>query len=152
MHDVRRFLHQPFNMPGMLLHVGYPALWLDQLHRAGNEITVIESIPARVTPHLQDPRVSRFIAGRILEVHQVDRMFDYIWWWHGPEQINPKEFRSVLEKLKAKARQQVAIFSGQREGPWQWVPTVQDFEDAGLETDEHGSPDWPDWQIVGWTT
>jgi len=150
-HDVRKFLDVSFNQPGMLLHIGYPGLWLDQLCEAGNEITVLEAVPNRITPYLTDPRVTRFVSGRIGDVQDVGQLFDYIWWWHGPEAFEHGDFVKILEKLKVKVRQQVVVFSGQREGPWRWVPTVQDFEDAGLETDEHGSPDWPDWQIVGWT-
>jgi hypothetical protein len=166
MHDVRLFLRAPFDEPGELLYVGYrrdACSWLEELHEAGNRITVLEKWPANVTADLDDPRVSRFWVGDVRSVEQVYGLFNHIWWWHGPEHIAKAEFPGVLLKMVFKAKRCVAVaapWGRYEQGPaygnpheqHMWSVYEQDLQAVGMETRTDGVMDEPGSEVVGWVT
>ena len=165
MHDIRPYLPEPFEDPGTVLYIGYrldACAWLQELHEAGNEITILEVWPNNVTSALgKEQRVARFWCGDVRAVDRILGKWDYVWWWHGPEHIQRDEFPGVLELLKGKARRLVALaapwgvyeqfpFEGNRHETHLWSVYEEDLEAVGLQVTTDGEMDQPGSEIVGW--
>ena len=164
MHDIRAFIPEPFERPGDLLYVGYrpdACAWLQELHDAGNEIAVLEIWPRNVTGAvLVDRRVTRWWIGDVREADRLDGLFDYVWWWHGPEHVDRAEFPGVLAKLAAKCRGLVAVaapWGRYDQGPHdgnpherhRWSVGEEDLLMQGMIVKADGARDQPGSEIVG---
>ena len=98
--------------PGSLLNVGANRVrfqLLDDLHRAGREITLLEAWPDNAAAYENDPRVSRIIAGDVRELGAFEQKFDAALWWHGPEHIDKADLPGALQRLEACADSLVVV-------------------------------------------
>lgn len=164
MHDVRPFLPAPFGEPGSLLYVGYrpdACSWLQELHDAGNEVSVLEAWKPNADAATHDLRIKNCLWGDVRE--ELPFSYDYVWWWHGPEHVGKDEFPRVLGRLLARTGRLLACAA-----PWGvyeqgahagnpherhlWSVYEADFQAAGLETRTDGAMDQPGSEIVGWVS
>jgi hypothetical protein len=162
MHDVRPFLPWPFAEPGTLLYVGFrpdACAWLDELAAAGNHVTVLEVWPPNVMAGLGDPRVERFVVGDVRRMNgALAARYDHVWWWHGPERVEKRQFPGTLLRLAAKTRGTLVVASPWDRDPddpvplpWpQWEVRVEDFTALGLDVRFHYADGGEPGEIVGW--
>lgn len=165
MHDIRPHIPAPFILPGELLYIGYrpdACAWLHELAERGNQITVLEIHKQNILDAMgQEHDVIRFYLGDVRQVDKLPGVWDYIFYWHGPEHIEKDEFPGVLEKLKAKARHLVAVaapWGRYDQGPHQgnvherhrWSVYREDLEVLGLKVITDGEMDHEGSEIVGW--
>lgn len=98
--------------PGSLLNVGANRVrfqLLDDLRRAGREITLLEAWPENAAAYQNDPRVQRVVLGDIREIGGFEQKFDVSLWWHGPEHIDKAELPRALRKLEAVTESMVVL-------------------------------------------
>lgn len=126
MHDIRPFLSQLFTQPGTLLYIGARSdahSWLDELHEAGNFISVLEAWPVNVISLIGHRAIRDLVQGDVRDIDSTWRVrqgngffadasypnFDYIFWWHGPEHLAESEIAPTLAKLEAKCNRLIAL-------------------------------------------
>jgi len=163
MHDIRPHIPEPFEKPGTLLYIGArldACAWLTELADAGNEITLLEIWPKNARDFTGDPRLCNIVLGDVRALPISDG-FDYVWWWHGPEHVEQKEFPHVIERLLAITHQLLAVaapWGRYPQGVYQGNPTEQHYWSVyrpslrrlGMETATDGRANTPGSEIVGW--
>lgn len=164
MHDIRPFIPQLFNNPGMLLYIGARPdahSWLDELIEAGHTVSILEVWePNVIEMHgLYDIPIT---LGSVLEIDEIYiNPFDYIFWWHGPEHLNIDEIPAILPVLEERTRRLIALAcpyglypQGAHEGnPYEEHKTTlypEFFAQRGYEVKTDGLPDEPGSEIVAW--
>lgn len=160
MHDIRSAIPTLFNQPGTLLYIGARPdahSWLDELTRAGHQITVGEIWPENVLG-MKEAGYSNVIS---LDVREVADTYDYIFWWHGPEHLAEVEIEPTLQNLENHCRRLIALAcpwgvypQGAHKGnPYETHLTTiyPDFlQQLGYETKTDGQPDQAGSEIVAW--
>lgn len=113
MHDIRPFIPELFTNPGSLLYIGARAdahSWLDELHEAGNRITVLEVWPDNVAGLIGYPAIHDLVQGDARDIVSIFKTsFDYIFWWHGPEHIGENAIPFMLHVLETKCNRLIAL-------------------------------------------
>lgn len=164
MHDIRPFLPELFNLPGELVYIGARVdahSWLDELIEVGHDITIVEVWPANIkglANYLDSGRVSHLLQA---DVRDIASIYDYVFWWHGPEHLTPDEIKLTLTKLENITRLTLALAcpwgiypQGAHEGnPYEeHQATIYPdyFERLGYEIATDGQPDTAGSEIVAW--
>ena len=162
----RRFVPGLFTDPGALLYVGAGA-WqggstgLLALHKAGNEITVLEAWRPEIDKLLAGPRghcVRHAVCGDVREIENVPLphpRYDHAVWSHGPEHLPKADVAPVLASLEALAdriliscpygemRQNAVRGNPHTAHKSAWYP--EEFQDLGYHTAV-----WMKREIVAW--
>lgn len=157
--------------PGSLLNVGANRVrfeLLDDLHRAGRRVTLLEIWPANVGRWKGDRRLEAVVRG---DVRELDRLrsdpdsglgsYEAVLWWHGPEHIEREGLPATLSQLERAAERLIVLGC-----PWGVYPQGEfmgnphdahraslypaDFEALGYEVATIGQPDRPDGSIIAW--
>jgi len=106
--------------------------------------------------------LNQIIEGDVKEVDKIiDKKYDVIFWWHGPEHIGKEDLKVTLDKLKKLANHYVVLGC-----PWgdveqgdifgnKWEEHVselnlEDFEENGFKTDLIGEKDILGSNILAW--
>ncbi len=121
MHDIKPFLPELFTEPGSLLYIGARIdahSWLEELYKAGNQITVLEIWQPNLDKLMNDWRIRNLVHGNVTDIKDLFvGSFDYIFWWHGPEHLAQNDILSALQNLESKTNKLIALAC-----PWGWYP------------------------------
>lgn len=121
MHDIKPFLPELFDEPGSLLYIGARVdahSWLEELYKAGNQITVLEVWQGNLDKLMSDWRIKNLVLGSVVDVNDLFvGKFDYVFWWHGPEHLEQNDLLTTLQNLESKTIKTLALAS-----PWGWYP------------------------------
>lgn len=166
MHEIRPVIPTLFNQPGSLLYIGARPdahSWLDELSRAGHQITVGEIWPENIlgleeAGYVTLGKIERLIR---LDVREVAEPYDYIFWWHGPEHLAEDEIKLTLQNLEKNCRRLIALacpWGIYPQGPHNGNPyethltTIYPdfFERLGYSIKTDGQPDQAGSEIVAW--
>jgi hypothetical protein len=165
MHNIKPFLPELFTEPGSLLYIGARIdahSWLEELYKAGNQITVLEVWQDNLDKLMNDWRIENLVLGDARNI--VDLFvgnFNYIFWWHGPEHLEQNDILSTLQNLESKTNKLIALAS-----PWGWYPQGEYkgnpyekhqstlypkfFELLGYKVETDGVADKAGSQVVAW--
>jgi len=112
-----------FESPGSVLYVGANKNrhhYMYELFSAGNEITVLEIWQPYIDEIAHKEMIHHIIQGDIREVDILQlghRMFDYVFWWHGPEHIPESDLPETLMQIERITKKTVVLGS-----PWGRYP------------------------------
>lgn len=165
MHDIRPFIPELFLMPGTLLYIGAREdahSWLDELHKAGHSITVLEVWQPNLEKLATDERITNLVLGDVREAYNIFAgNFDYVFWWHGPEHLKEAEIYQALVDLESKTNRLIALacpygiyYQGAHEGnPYvthQSTLYPMFFRGLGYSVKTDGEQDIAGSEIVAW--
>lgn len=157
--------------PGSLLNVGANRIrfeLLDDLHRAGQKITLLEIFPANVGRWRGDRRLEQVVRGDVRELDSLRAdpatglgSYDTVLWWHGPEHIERDQLAATVTQLERAATRLVVLgcpWGVYPQGPFMDNPHdahlaslyPEDFTALGYEVATIGQADHPDGSIIAW--
>lgn len=157
--------------PGTLLNVGANRIrfeMLDDLHRVGRRVTLLEIWPANAGHYKGDRRIERVALGDVCRLDDLRAdpaqglgTFDVVLWWHGPEHIDRDDLAATVTQLERAAERLVILGC-----PWGVYPQGEfmgnphdahraslypdDFLKLGYDVATIGQADHPDGSIIAW--
>jgi len=164
---LKRAAPELFNSPGALLYIGARASrcdYIQELHDAGNDITVIEGFQDNFLSLKEDTRIGQLILMNVLDLPEYnlpDGHFDYVVFRHGPEHLDDKDVFRCVRELERICRKTVVLAT-----PWGRVEQgvaygnplevhrthflPEHFHELGYETDVIGTKGTMGSCLIAW--